>query len=358
MVFLYLRSFKSKSDANEYLNIAQRIDNLSTSFNQSLRETIQMVSSELRKQRDSVERSSLAVHQQVQDFTKGITSLDENLKQVHDSVKTVSSFQKLFQSPKLRGRWGETSLEAVLAQFYPKDLYNLQYSFESGEVVDAVLKLPDSKLLPIDAKFPLENFEKMVEAEDDTSRDLFKKAFLADIKKEVDSISSKYILPSEGTVDMALMYIPAESIYYEVINSIKEVDISSYARAKRLILVSPNTFYLTLSAIQHWFKDVQITKETKEIIKKMGRISVDGRKLGDEFRKLGKHLSDAKGSYDGSEKRLGLMLNRVENVMEMEEGEKDHTETPSEPVSSTSNPKEEAEEVKILDEEKIAQPHQ
>ena len=171
----------------------------------------------------------------------------------------------------------------------------------------------------------------MTQAEDDINRDVFRKSFLADIKKKIDEIATKYIRPSEDTVDLALMYVPAEGVYYEIVNQIKEADISAYARSKKIILVSPNTFYLTLSAIQHWFRDVQITKQTQEIIKRLNWINKDAQKLDHSFKRLGKHLSDAQSSYSDSEQRLELMVNRVQKVTG---GEKEAVEV----ESSTSTP--------------------
>ncbi|MEK7092017.1 MAG: DNA recombination protein RmuC, partial [Patescibacteria group bacterium] len=133
-------------------------------------------------------------------------------------------------------------------------------------------------------------------------------------------IASKYLLPSEGTTDFALMYVPAETVYYEVVNNIKDVDLPAYALSKKVFLVSPNTFMLSVSAIGHWLKDVQLNKQTKDIMKRLERIALDGRKLGDDFKRLGKHLSDARGSYDDTEKRLSLMVDRVQNVVELEDG--------------------------------------
>lgn len=305
---------KDQSEQN-FLFLNQKLDNLVASTNQALRETLQLISNQLKENRESTERASLAVHQQVHKFTEGITSLAENLKQVQEQVKTVSSFQQIFKAPKLRGQWGEASLQAVLAQYFPKENYKLQYFFKSGETVDAILKLPNNLILSIDSKFPLENFERYIEETDDGSKESYKKAFINDIKREIDDIAKKYILPSEGTVDCALMYIPAEGIYYEIINNMKEEEIQKYAWSKRVILVSPNTFYVTLMAINHWFRDAYITKQTQDILKELDRISNDGKKLEDDFRKLGKHLSNAKSSYDESEKRLSFMLDRVENVI-------------------------------------------
>ena len=149
------------------------------------------------------------------------------------------------------------------------------------------------------------------------NREIHRKIFYGDVKKKIDEIASKYILPSEGTTDVALMYVPAETVYYELINNIKDVDIPNYARSKKVFMVSPNTFALSVSAIRHWFRDVQINHQTKDIIKRLDRIASDGGKLADDFRKLGNHISNAKSSYDDSEKRLSLMVDRVKNVIEI-----------------------------------------
>jgi DNA recombination protein RmuC len=315
LIFRFSRESK-KSQPDQYVQLNQRLDNLSGSINQALRDTLKLVADQLKDSRESVERSTHVVHQQVQGFTAGLTQLSESLKQIHESVKSVSSFQDIFKAPKLRGIWGEASLEASLAQYFPRERYELQYYFRSGEAVDAVLHLPNDLLLPIDSKFNWENFEKMVEAENDVQREQYKKAFFSDVKKKIDEISSKYILPSERTTDFALMYIPAETVYYEIVNNIRDANLPAYAMGKKVFLVSPNTFMLSVSAISHWLKDVQLSKQTKEIMKRLERIAIDGRKLGDDFRRLGKHLSDARSSYDDTEKRLELMVERVQNIIE------------------------------------------
>ncbi len=309
LFLLWKQSKKGKQPMEEQLILHQRLDALS-----------QLVSDQLRESRESTQKATLAVHQQVQGFTQGMTQLQEGLKNMHESVKNVSSFQDLFRNPKLRGQWGEMSLEASLAQYFPRDRYNIQHYFSSGEAVDAVLKLPNETLLPIDSKFNWDNFQKMVNADNDIHRDGFRKLFLSDVKKKVDEIAGKYILPSEGTTDFALMFVPAETVYYEMINNIKEVDIPEYARKKKVMLVSPNTFALSVSAIHHWYRDVQINKQTQSIIKKLERVVADSSKLSDDFRKLGNHISNAKSSYDETEKRLSLMVDRVQKVVEIGDG--------------------------------------
>lgn len=335
-LYYMLKSRKNvESDASHYMVMHQRLDSFMDLMNKQLEQSRQStervsvnINDQLERNRQASEKATLTVSQQVQSFTQGLTQLHENMKSVHESVKSVTSFQDIFKSPKLRGLWGEMSLEAALAQYFSKDTYETQHYFKSGDAVDAVLRLPNGIILPIDAKFNWENFEKMVNAVSDMDREVFRKLFFKNVKEKIDEIASKYILPSEGTSDLALMYVPAETVYYEIINNIKDVDIPSYARSKKVFLVSPNTFALSISAIMHWFRDVQFSKQTKDIIQRLARISTDGEKLSENFRKLGKHISDSRSAYDDAEKRLTLLVDRVQNVVEIGQSESKELDTP------------------------------
>lgn len=266
---------------------------------------------------------SKTTNEQIRFFTQEATKIREDLKQVQDSVKDVSTFQEIFKSPKLRGQWGEASLEHILSQHFPSEIYKMQYLFSTGELVDAILKLPNGKILPIDSKFPSENFEKMVNASLETEKNFYKKNFIEDVKFKINDISQKYILPSEGTLDYAFMYIPAEAIYYEIIHNIgREADIAAFAWSKNIILTSPNGIYKDLRTIEHWFKDVQVSKKTQEILKKLGKVHQDAQKLMDDFRRLGSHLTNAKSVYDSSEKRLSMLDDKVKRLEEVGEVKK------------------------------------
>lgn len=307
-VIRVLRMPKKDAPDQSSLMLSGRLDALS-----------HQVSQQLEYSRQASEQSARSVSSQVQSFTQGLTELRGAVQQVQERVKDVASFQDIFRSPKLRGIWGEASLESALAQYFPADRYQTQYYFKSGEAVDAILRLPNDLILPIDSKFNWENFEKMIQATDEVNRDVSRKQFLSDVKKKIDEIAGKYILPSEGTTDFALMYMPAETLYYEVIQNIKEADLASYARGKKVILVSPNTFFLTVSAVLHWFKDVQFSKQTQDIMKRLGRVVQDAGKLADEFRVLGKHIGNAQTAFDDTDKRLGLLVERTQKVIEMGE---------------------------------------
>lgn len=268
-----------------------------------------LMTNQLKEIRGSVDSTSKSMYNQISSFTKETVQIREEMKQVQDAMKGISSFQEFFKSPKIRGQWGEASLEHVLGQYYPKELFSIQHYFKSGDIADAILKLPNEKIIAIDAKFPFDNFRLMTE---DRSHE---KKFVEDVKKQITDISNKYILPQEGTIDFAIMYIPAEAVYYEI-NMIKDVDLAGFAHSKKVILTSPNTIFLALSAIEHWFKDVQIGKKTQDILKRLARIQQDGNKLYDGFRVLGKHLSNAQSSYDDNEKRLTFLTDRVERLLD------------------------------------------
>lgn len=301
-----------------YLKKSQVGQNQTNAIRDLERRLTDLMIGQLKDIRESQIGDARAMNQQISSFTKEATQIREELKKVQESVKDVSSFQEIFKSPKLRGQWGEASLEHILAQHFPAELYKIQHLFSSGEQVDAVLKLPNGRILPIDAKFPSENFGKMIEAKED-DKEYFQKKFIEDVKMRINEIIAKYILPSEGTVDFALMYVPAEAVYYEIVNHIKEADLAAYAWSKKIILTSPNTIYLTLRTIEHWFKDTQISRQTQEILKRLNKVHEDADKLMQDFRKLGSHLKNATSSYDNSEKRLTLFSDRVGKLLEIKE---------------------------------------
>ena len=190
--------------------------------------------------------------------------------------------------------------------------YELQHRFASGETVDAVIKL-SQKLVPVDAKFPLENFQRMANATADTERSAFRKRFLADVRKHIDTIGRKYILPDEGTFDFALMYIPAESVYYETIirEDSEEEAVSSYAVQRRVIAVSPNSLYAYLQAIVFGLRGLQIEKQAQEIMSHLGRLQAEFGRFREDFDQLGTHLTHARNKYDEASRRLNVFEGKL-----------------------------------------------
>ncbi|KKU10145.1 MAG: hypothetical protein UX15_C0037G0004 [Parcubacteria group bacterium GW2011_GWA1_45_7] len=319
VMFLLLRKKDTDTVQNQQVkDLREAISAMQLQFMEHLEKRLDAV-------RQTVGDTTRTMNTEAKAFTQRTTEIDERLKQMHESVKDLKKFEEVFKSPKARGSWGEASLAHLLGQYYAKELYELQYGFSSGERADAVFKLPDGRVVSIDAKFPADNFSKMIGAETDFDRENAEKSFISDVKARIDEIASKYILPGEGTVDYAMMYVPAEAIYYEIVNpgtkSVKE-DLTTYALRKKIIITSPNLFYLAMSVIEHWFKDVQFSKQTKEVIKRFEQVRKDAEKLTDDFDRLGKHLSNAQSSYDDTTKRLDLMTDRVDRLIQSGEEEK------------------------------------
>jgi len=299
-------------------NTNLEVKELKDSINQMQIQLMEHLANQLNNVRGSVEQSSNLVNREVSLFTQRVTEMKDALTQVHESVNDVKSFEELLKSPKLRGNWGEASLEHLLSEYYPKELYEIQYTFLNGERADAVFKLPNNKLIAIDSKFPLENFSKMTEVSSLEEKQTFAKIFISDVKKRIDEIASKYILPQEGTLDFAIMYVPAEAVYYEMINPASQLikeNLSDYAWKRKIIITSPNLLYLTLVTIEHWFKDIQVSKQTQEILKRFEQIKKDSEKLEESFRKLGSHLSNAQSSYENSQRRLSFMNSKIDKLV-------------------------------------------
>jgi len=194
----------------------------------------------------------------------------------------------------------------LLGQILPPQHFSAQYSFRSGEKVDAVIKLGGS-LVPVDSKFPLENFKRILEATADDDKTRAKRQFVGDVRKHIDAIAAKYIVPDEGTYDFALMYVPAEHVYYETIIKDElpgEKNLSQYALSKRVIPVSPNCFYAYLQVIILGLKGMKIEERAKEIIQYLNRLQGDFSKFRDDFGLVGKHLGHVQSTYQNAEKRL------------------------------------------------------
>jgi DNA recombination protein RmuC len=244
----------------------------------------------------------------VADVHKGLGSLSEASTRIFEVGKDISKLHDILHAPKLRGGLGELLLGDLLAQVLPKQNYVLQKKFASGETVDAVIQLGQG-MVPVDAKFPLENFRKLLDAPDENEKKAHRRKFVTDIKKHIDAIATKYILADEGTFDFALMYIPAENIYYETI--IKDdctgenADISTYALQKHVIPVSPNSFYAYMQAIVLGLRGLRVEKSAVEILQQLARLKGDFCRFEEEFEILGKHITNIKNKYDDSAKRLG-----------------------------------------------------
>jgi DNA recombination protein RmuC len=243
----------------------------------------------------------------VSDVQINLARLEESNKRIFEVGKDISSLQEILKAPKLRGGIGEFLLGDLLSQILPSKHYEIPYNFKTGERVDAVIHL-GKRLVPVDAKFPLENFRKILETHTDTERKVYRRKFVYDVKLHIDSIARKYILPDEGTFPFALMYIPAENVYYETIIKDQDVEdeksIAIYSMQKKVIPVSPNTFYAYLQTIILGLKGLEIEKNAQEMISALDRLRVDFGRFNRDFGLIRTHLRNAMTCYDSADTKL------------------------------------------------------
>jgi DNA recombination protein RmuC len=228
----------------------------------------------------------------------------------------LARLEQALRPPKARGGFGELLLGNLLRDRLPSDAYQLQYTFRSGERVDAVIKV--DRLVPVDAKFPLDNFERLVEAGDDESRTLHERAFARDLKGHVDAIAQKYIRPAEGTYDFALMYLPSESVYYELVCG-KTGELLKYAHSKRIFPVSPTTFTSQLQVIALGLKGLQIERHAQDVMAYVAQLGKDFERFRSDFDVVGKHIGNAQTKYGEADRRLERLGTRLERATDWDD---------------------------------------
>ncbi len=244
---------------------------------------------------DSV-RGQLSESQRlIQEITKELTEVKETGKQVVSFADQLQHLQDILKNPKQRGVLGEYYLETVLKNVLPPGRFEMQYKFDDGEIVDAVIFLDKDKILPIDSKFSLENYNRMIEARDNESKERFLKAFKQDLKIRIDE-TSKYIRPKDGTMDFAFMFIPSEGVYYDLlvgqVGALSSRDLIEYAfQNRKVIIVSPTSFLAYLQTVLQGLKSLQIEESAKQIIKNVGELEKHLITYEATHQKLGKSLS-------------------------------------------------------------------
>jgi len=260
----------------------------------------------------------------IQDVQNKLGELGQATQEIKELGQSVSKLEEMLKAPKLRGGLGELLLEDLLKQVLPANAYDIQFTFRNGQTVDAIINTAGGKV-PVDSKFPLENFRKMIDAKTDQEKKTAARLFKSDVKKHIDAISEKYILPDVGTFDFALMYITAENIYYETIireESYAEEDgLYAYATQHRVVPVSPNSFYAHLRVIALGLKGLQIERSAKEIFQNLELLSTELRKFNDIFETLGTHLNNAKNNYDKADKQLAGLTEKFKSVQSIPEAE-------------------------------------
>lgn len=270
----------------------------------------------------------------VSDVSKGLGELSKATEQVFEVGKDIAGLQEILRAPKLRGEMGEFFLGDLLSQILPSAHYELQYLFKDGTKVDAVVKFANG-LVPVDSKFPLENFKRLIEGVTEEEKRGAKRKFVSDVKKRIDEIATSYIVPDEGTFNFALMYIPAENVYYETIIKDEafgdEKQLAAYAFSKRVIPVSPNSFYAYLQTILLGLKGLEISRQAKSILGRLETLRNDFGKFMGDFETVGKHITNTKNKYDEAQKKIERFGDKLTGLGTVEMEKLEETDKADEP---------------------------
>jgi len=265
---------------------------------------------QLGKSSEAMQRQFIESAKNLREVTERLVKLDETNKQVMNFADQLKNLQDMLKNPKQRGVFGEYYLETLLKNAFQPKQYQMQYKFKDGEIVDAVLFFGD-KIIPIDSKFSLENYNRIIEEADPSRKEDLENLFKQDLKKRIDE-TAKYIRPQEGTTEFAFMFIPAEGIYYDLlVNKVGAIkvntrDLIDYAiNEKKVHIVSPTTFYVTLQSMWQGMRSYQIQESTKEILKNVGQLEKHLKAYGDYHVKLGGHLQTAVNAYNNASKEFG-----------------------------------------------------
>ncbi|WKZ29899.1 MAG: DNA recombination protein RmuC [Candidatus Dojkabacteria bacterium] len=291
-----------------------RMNSVKDQVSKRLNENVMITQNSTKEVNDRLTNASKVIG----DLRERISAFEEGSKRIYDLGKDLSELQNILKAPKLRGGFGEWMLEELLAQILPRDSYELQYRYPNGDIVDAIVKLKENYFLPIDSKFPLENFRKLAAATEAREKELITRELAKDMKKHVDAISSKYISKSEKSLDVALMYIPAENIYYEaVVRDDEALNIRQYCFERRVVPVSPNTLYAYIQIILLGMRGMQVSKKAKEILDTIKTMESEFGNVVEHYSVVGKHLGNAQSKYNETDKYLARFSNKLQGAISL-----------------------------------------
>ncbi len=333
LIFLFIKSQSKPKDDQSALLIKQDLDNLTDNINKLKDGLGQQINERLDKNNELMQKSVLAQFKEssklVANVTERLTKLDETNKRVVNVADELKTLQNVLQNPKQRGVLGEFYLEQILQNLLPPSSYSLQHKISEGNIVDAVIHL-DGKVLPIDSKFSLENYNRLIDAKDG-ERVAYEKAFKDDLKKRIDE-TSKYIQTRKGTMDQALMFIPSEAIYYDLLankvgaSGVSGRDLMQYAAVdKHVVIVGPSTLSAMLQVIVQGIKSLEIQKDTELIRKNIEQLQKHLLAYNAYFGKVGNSLSATVNHFNNASKELGkidkdiVKIGGGDMVLELEE---------------------------------------
>jgi DNA recombination protein RmuC len=280
--------------------LEQRLDvitaEMNRTFAQSLQQATQSLTGTIGSVRDETravrEETRAALHEQSLQVTQTLGDLKATNSRILEQSRSLDEFQRMLQSPKLRGDFGEFTLEQMLRDLLPPEHYECQAAIGNGRV-DALIRTPYGSLC-IDCKFPLDNFRRALQHTEGAARDAAMKQFYSDVKARIKEIADRYVLPPQ-TLDVAFMFVPAENVYYEVIG---RPEILTYGREYHVVPVSPNTMYAYVQALAVGFRGMRIQEEAKRVQHMLAQLSTRFDKFQDHFNMVGKHLDNAKSQFE------------------------------------------------------------
>lgn len=298
-VLLWFLKFRRQAPDNALLLLQNQLNEITRTLDHKLGESTKAI------QHQFGESAKI-----IRDVTERLVKLDETNKQVVNFADQLQSLQDILKNPKQRGILGEYYLETLLKNVLPSGSYQMQYEFKDGTIVDAVVFVKD-KIIPIDSKFSLENYNRLVEERDQLERERLEKAFKTDLKARIDE-TSKYVKPAEKTMDFAFMFIPHEAIYYDLLVAqvgtvkVNTRDLIEYAfKEKHVIIVSPTSFLAYLQTVLQGLKALQIEESAKEIRKNVEALGKHLASYEEYMKKLGNHLGTTVNTYNTAYKELG-----------------------------------------------------
>ncbi len=298
-------------------NVTQRLDTVAKSLTDGVAKSADISAQGQSAMRDELKNTQgmmERIHKQLGEFqevSRGLSSAQQSLESVLGGAKT-------------RGILGEVTLDRLLEDSLPPSQYTTQYRFASGEAVDAAIFLRDKKILAIDSKFPLDAFRRI-----QTDGDEARRAFVTAVKTHTDSIAKKYILPAENTLDLALMFVPSESVYYELLQCAdsKGQQLDAYCREKRIVAVSPNTLYAHLCVIAMGLRGMQIEENARRLANGLAGLQKRLGSFSELFEKLGTHVKKVQQSYQEADRRLDKTQAALDGLLEAEDAPADLPDT-------------------------------
>lgn len=300
-----------------YKKLSQNtLDQNLVSWLQSMQESMERSTSTVNT---SLMQNSQALNERLDNATRVISSVQKEIGQMSEIGRSMKELQDFLRSPKLRGNIGEQILKELLGQMLPKSSFHLQYAFKNGTIVDAAIKT-EAGIIPVDSKFPLEGYRKMQSAQESAQKISAEKQFVSDVKKHIESIGKKYILPGEGTIDYALMYIPSEAVYYEIVNNLT---LYEYASQMKVLPVSPMTFYAYLRAIMMSFEGQKISQKAYEILQNLKSIQIEYQKVDENLSTLSKHLHNSSNMMISVQTGFGKLGQKITETNRLHTDEKE-----------------------------------